>query len=114
MKRNLLYRYRSFAWNCLLKNNCLPRSCQTNSYDTERLLNNVQKNVKQRKLEIAQRQNLLTIKELFEFLKEENAKEICVIKVPPSLQYVSHFVTCTGTSSRHIKRMAESLCHHVS
>ena len=88
------------------KNLCFP--------DVEKLLTNIQmEREKGKRRGYVQRQELFTIQELFQYLKEENGKEICVIQVPPTLQYVSYFVTCIGNSSRHIKQMAENLCYQV-
>ena len=92
-------------------------------YSLEKLLRNVQKarlredreqdktvTVKSKKV---QRSTPMTISELVEFLREENAKEICVIRVPPEREYVNYLVTCAGTGTRHIGRMADSLAWEV-
>ena len=66
------------------------------------------------KSERVQRSTPMTISELVEFLREENARDICVIRVPPEREYVNYLVTCAGTGTRHIGRMADSLAWEVS
>lgn len=51
----------------------------------------------------------MTIGEVVDFLRSENAQEICVINVPPEKQYVQYFVTCSGKGLRHISKIAHSL-----
>ncbi|XP_028720006.1 mitochondrial assembly of ribosomal large subunit protein 1 [Peromyscus leucopus] len=43
---------------------------------------------------------------LVSLLRQENARDICVIKVPPEMRYTDYFVICSGTSSRHLHAMA--------
>ncbi|KAM4873981.1 mitochondrial assembly of ribosomal large subunit protein 1 [Thomomys bottae] len=43
---------------------------------------------------------------LVSLLRQENARDICVIKVPPEMQYTDYFVIGSGTSTRHIHAMA--------
>ncbi|XP_019637437.1 PREDICTED: mitochondrial assembly of ribosomal large subunit protein 1-like [Branchiostoma belcheri] len=50
---------------------------------------------------------VLTIGELVEELRGENAKDICVIKVPLSMKYVDFLVIVSGSSTRHLKSMAQ-------
>ena len=92
-------------------------------YSLEKLLRNVQKARLREdreqdktvtvKSERVQRSTPMTISELVEFLQEENAKEICVIRVPPEREYVNYLVTCAGTGTRHVGRMADSLAWEV-
>jgi ribosome silencing factor RsfS/YbeB/iojap len=88
-------------------------------YDIESLLKNIHNERKARhkkeekKIIREKRQDIFTIDALVNFLKEENAQEICVIKVPDDLQYVSYFVTCTAVSGRHIQRIAEAICYQM-
>ena len=92
-------------------------------YSLEKLLRNVQKARLRKdreqdetvtvKSERVQRSTPMTISELVEFLQEENAKEICVIRVPPEREYVNYLVTCAGTGTRHVGRMADSLAWEV-
>ncbi|XP_048195651.1 mitochondrial assembly of ribosomal large subunit protein 1 [Perognathus longimembris pacificus] len=42
---------------------------------------------------------------LVSLLRQENARDICVIKVPPEMQYTDYFVIGSGTSTRHIHAM---------
>ena len=60
------------------------------------------------------RTRAMDIEELVELLNEENAQDVCVIKVPEELCYVNYFVVCTGASRRHLLRMAEQVAHEVS
>ncbi|XP_066539271.1 mitochondrial assembly of ribosomal large subunit protein 1 [Hoplias malabaricus] len=39
-------------------------------------------------------------------LRQENAEDICVIKVPEELKYSDYFIVVSGSSSRHLKAMA--------
>ncbi|XP_069318214.1 mitochondrial assembly of ribosomal large subunit protein 1 [Eulemur rufifrons] len=39
-------------------------------------------------------------------LRQENARDICVIKVPPEMKYTDYFVISSGTSTRHLHAMA--------
>ncbi|XP_043920554.1 mitochondrial assembly of ribosomal large subunit protein 1 [Protopterus annectens] len=39
-------------------------------------------------------------------LRQENAKDICVIKLPPEMTYTDYFVIASGTSTRHLQAMA--------
>lgn len=54
-----------------------------------------------------------TVEELVEFLQDENAHDICVIQVPPHLDYVDYFVVCSGFGGRHLRRMADGLVTEV-
>ncbi|XP_078448650.1 mitochondrial assembly of ribosomal large subunit protein 1 [Lampetra planeri] len=40
-------------------------------------------------------------------LHQENGRDLCVINVPPELNYVDYFVVVTGSSTRHLRAMAE-------
>ncbi|XP_072536049.1 mitochondrial assembly of ribosomal large subunit protein 1 [Salminus brasiliensis] len=39
-------------------------------------------------------------------LRQENAEDICVIKVPEELRYTEFFIIVSGSSTRHLKAMA--------
>lgn len=39
---------------------------------------------------------------LVSLLRQENARDICVIKVPPEMKYADYFVIASGTSTRHL------------
>ncbi|XP_048882566.1 mitochondrial assembly of ribosomal large subunit protein 1 [Brienomyrus brachyistius] len=44
---------------------------------------------------------------LVALLRQENAVDVCVIKVPKSLKYTDYFVVVSGSSRRHLIAMAE-------
>ena len=67
------------------------------------------------------RSSPMEIDELVDYLHEENASDVCVISVPPSLDYVNYFVVCSGFGTRHLRRMADGLiaevriyCHNLA
>uniref|UniRef100_A0A669P823 Mitochondrial assembly of ribosomal large subunit protein 1 n=1 Tax=Phasianus colchicus TaxID=9054 RepID=A0A669P823_PHACC len=39
-------------------------------------------------------------------LRQENAKDICVIQVPPEVKYCNYFIVVSGSSTRHLHAMA--------
>ncbi|XP_062423597.1 LOW QUALITY PROTEIN: mitochondrial assembly of ribosomal large subunit protein 1 [Rhea pennata] len=39
-------------------------------------------------------------------LRQENAKDICVIRVPPDIRYCDYFIIVSGSSTRHLHAMA--------
>ncbi|XP_041102255.1 mitochondrial assembly of ribosomal large subunit protein 1 isoform X2 [Polyodon spathula] len=43
---------------------------------------------------------------LVTLLRQENAKDICVIKVPEEMKYTDYFVVVSGSSARHLSAMA--------
>ncbi|ELW64986.1 hypothetical protein TREES_T100011948 [Tupaia chinensis] len=43
---------------------------------------------------------------LVSLLRHENARDICVIKVPPEMKYTDYFVIGSGTSTQHSHAMA--------
>uniref|UniRef100_A0AC11EUB4 Mitochondrial assembly of ribosomal large subunit 1 n=1 Tax=Ovis aries TaxID=9940 RepID=A0AC11EUB4_SHEEP len=43
---------------------------------------------------------------LVSLLRQENARDICVIRVPPEMKYTDYFVIGSGTSTRHLHAMA--------
>ena len=55
----------------------------------------------------------MTIEELVDLLTLLNGVDICVIHVDPKLNYVTHLVTVTGVSTRHLLSMAKSLVYEV-
>ena len=59
------------------------------------------------------RMSLMEIHELVDYLRNENASDICVIRVPPSMDYVDYFVVCSGFGARHLRRMADGLVAEV-
>ncbi|KAI7806856.1 putative mitochondrial assembly of ribosomal large subunit protein 1 [Triplophysa rosa] len=42
-------------------------------------------------------------------LRQENATDVCVIRVPAELKYTDHVIIVTGSSPRHLTAMAEFL-----
>ena len=57
----------------------------------------------------------LDIKDLVDFLKKENAIDICVIRTSEDKRnYVDYFVVVSGVSSRHLRAMAKNLEQLVS
>lgn len=42
-------------------------------------------------------------------LQKENARDVCVIHIPPSIQYADYIVVCSGLSVRHLRAIAENL-----
>ena len=59
------------------------------------------------------RSNVVDIEKVVEYLREENAIDTCVIKVPPDMDYVEYFVICSGYGTRHLRRMADGLVEKV-
>ncbi|KAL2083834.1 hypothetical protein ACEWY4_019352 [Coilia grayii] len=43
---------------------------------------------------------------LVALLRQENAQDICVIRVPPELKYTQYFIVASGASTRHLRAMA--------
>ncbi|KAM9387909.1 mitochondrial assembly of ribosomal large subunit protein 1 [Phaethornis superciliosus] len=39
-------------------------------------------------------------------LRQENAKDICVIQLPPEINYCNYFIIVSGSSTRHLHAMA--------
>ncbi|KAM6421908.1 mitochondrial assembly of ribosomal large subunit protein 1 [Rhynochetos jubatus] len=39
-------------------------------------------------------------------LRQENAKDICVIQLPPEMKYCDYFIIVSGSSTRHLHAMA--------
>eukprot|EP00062_Callorhinchus_milii_P002080 gi/632937997/ref/XP_007901897.1/ PREDICTED: mitochondrial assembly of ribosomal large subunit protein 1 [Callorhinchus milii] len=50
--------------------------------------------------------SVFTIDYLVALLRQENAKDICVIKVPEEIKYTDYFIIVSGTSARHLHAMA--------
>ncbi|XP_019949069.1 mitochondrial assembly of ribosomal large subunit protein 1 [Paralichthys olivaceus] len=47
-----------------------------------------------------------TLDVLVSLLRQENAADICVIKVPDQIKYAEYFIVVSGTSQRHLRAMA--------
>lgn len=43
---------------------------------------------------------------LVSLLRQENAVDICVIKVPEQIKYTEYFIVVSGVSPRHLRAMA--------
>ncbi|XP_062394015.1 mitochondrial assembly of ribosomal large subunit protein 1 isoform X2 [Sardina pilchardus] len=43
---------------------------------------------------------------LVTLLRQENAQDVCVIRVPPEMKYAEYFVVVSGSSTRHLRAMA--------
>ncbi|XP_072365341.1 mitochondrial assembly of ribosomal large subunit protein 1-like isoform X1 [Scyliorhinus torazame] len=52
-------------------------------------------------------QPVFNIDVLVALLRQENAKEICVIKLPMEIKYSDYFIIVGGTSARHLQAMAQ-------
>lgn len=83
--------------------------------DLQALLRNIQHQQEEqsRRTQREKRSSLMNVEELVEFLREENARDVCVIEVPPEMDYVDYFIVCSGMGSRHIGRMADHLASEV-
>ncbi|XP_063599240.1 uncharacterized protein LOC134775651 [Penaeus indicus] len=55
------------------------------------------------------RTGVFDVEELVDFLREENARDIVVIQVPPEMKYVGYMVVATSLSQRHINALAETI-----
>ncbi|XP_070582773.1 mitochondrial assembly of ribosomal large subunit protein 1 [Erythrolamprus reginae] len=53
--------------------------------------------------------SVVSIDYMVSLLREENAKDICVINLPPEIKYSNYFIICSGSSTRHIHAMAQYL-----
>ena len=84
-------------------------------YDIQGLLHNIQKSrAKKKEVVVKDRKGaVMNIEELVEFLREQNARDVVVIELPPGVDYVRYFVVCSGMGSRHIGRMADSIVAEV-
>ena len=61
----------------------------------------------------SRRSTIMSIDEIVNFLREESAEDICVIRVPAEREYVDYFVVCGGMGTRHIRTMADNLASEV-
>ena len=90
----------------------LERIAKAQLQRNERVVDTQEKLEKKR--EKLLRKTVMNIDELIDFLREERAHDICVIKVPPEREYVDYFVVCGGLGTRHIRTMADNLVTEVS
>ncbi|XP_027869060.1 mitochondrial assembly of ribosomal large subunit protein 1 [Xiphophorus couchianus] len=49
---------------------------------------------------------VFTLDVLISLLRQENAVDLCVIKVPDHIQYADYFIVVSGVSPRHLRAMA--------
>lgn len=49
---------------------------------------------------------MFTLDVLISLLRQENAVDLCVIKVPDHIQYADYFIVVSGVSPRHLRAMA--------
>lgn len=47
-----------------------------------------------------------TLDVLVSLMRQENAVDICVIKVPEQIKYAEYFIVVSGVSTRHLRAMA--------
>ncbi|XP_067859583.1 mitochondrial assembly of ribosomal large subunit protein 1 [Heptranchias perlo] len=52
-------------------------------------------------------QPVFNIDVLVALLRQENAMDICVIKLPVEIKYSDYFIIVSGTSARHLQAMAQ-------
>lgn len=57
---------------------------------------------------------MFNIDVLVALLRQENANEICVIKLPTEIKYADYFIVVSGTSARHLQAMAQYAVKVVS
>lgn len=54
-----------------------------------------------------------SIAEVSRVLREENAKDLCVVRMPVEINYADYLVSASGTSTRHLRAVAEGLSRNV-
>ncbi|KAI4898101.1 hypothetical protein NFI96_001765 [Prochilodus magdalenae] len=52
------------------------------------------------------RSDVFNLDVMVSLLRQENAEDICVIKVPEELKYTEFFIVVSGSSTRHLRAMA--------
>ena len=85
------------------------------TFDVEDLLINIQKEEDEQEKPIPERTSPLTIKECVDILRDEGAFDFWVLDlgVASGLKYARYFVTCTGTSTRHLRAVTGRLAKEV-
>ncbi|KAM6453392.1 mitochondrial assembly of ribosomal large subunit protein 1 isoform 2-T2 [Liasis olivaceus] len=53
--------------------------------------------------------SVFSIDDVVSLVRQENAKDICVIKLPPEIKYSDYFIIASGSSARHLHAMAQYL-----
>nr|XP_056713059.1 mitochondrial assembly of ribosomal large subunit protein 1 [Euleptes europaea] len=48
-----------------------------------------------------------SIDHMVSLLRQENAKDICVVQLPPEMKYSDYFIIASGSSARHLHAMAQ-------
>ena len=56
---------------------------------------------------------LNAIDEVVEVLRNENATDVCVVRTPAALVYADYLVSASGSSTRHLRAVAEGLKRKV-
>ncbi|XP_061441590.1 mitochondrial assembly of ribosomal large subunit protein 1 [Rhineura floridana] len=51
--------------------------------------------------------SVFSIDNMVSLLRQESAKDICVIELPPEMKYSNYFIIVSGSSSRHLHAMAQ-------
>uniref|UniRef100_A0A3Q3E1I9 Mitochondrial assembly of ribosomal large subunit protein 1 n=1 Tax=Labrus bergylta TaxID=56723 RepID=A0A3Q3E1I9_9LABR len=75
--------------------------------DTERLYSQMcSENSSIKSTVLLQEESTFSLDVLVSLLRQENAVDICVIKVPEEIKYTENFIVVSGVSSRHLRAMA--------
>uniref|UniRef100_A0A8D0B8P3 Mitochondrial assembly of ribosomal large subunit protein 1 n=1 Tax=Salvator merianae TaxID=96440 RepID=A0A8D0B8P3_SALMN len=53
--------------------------------------------------------SVFSIDDMVSLLRQENAKDICVIELTPEMKYSNYFIIVSGSSTRHLQAMAQYL-----
>ncbi|KAG8139094.1 hypothetical protein E2320_001875 [Naja naja] len=53
--------------------------------------------------------SVFSIDDMVSLMRQENAKDICVINLPPEIKYSNYFIIASGSSARHLHAMAQYL-----
>ncbi|KAL7976669.1 hypothetical protein Chor_008618 [Crotalus horridus] len=53
--------------------------------------------------------SVFSIDDMISLMRQENAKDICVINLPPEIKYSNYFIISSGSSTRHLHAMAQYL-----
>ena len=95
------------------------RERKTKDHDIQSLLYNIQKSRLRRReggeeLVVRERRTTaMSAQEITELLREQNARDVVVLELPPDVDYVKYFIICSGMGTRHIGRMADNLVAEV-
>ena len=54
------------------------------------------------------------IGEVCDLLRAENMFDVCVLAIPPEINYVDHMIIASGISKRHLRATATTLNQVVS